>query len=161
MPVICLRLASEEDLPQLAKWNHALIAEEGSRNPMSETELFARMQSWLKSGWDVRIVETDGKEAGYLVGQTRADEYVPETSEFFLRQFYVLPLFRRRGIGREALRQLREELFPQVSAIVLDVLERNQPGRRFWESLGFEAEYTTLKWPPLPNPLPRGERRQS
>ena len=142
---VFLRPANDEDLPQLANWNRELISEEGSRNPMTETELLGRMRSWLETDWDVRIIEADGKPAGYLVGRNRPDEYVPETLEYYLRQFYILPAFRRMGIGRSAIEQIREELFPKVSAIVLDVLERNVPGRSFWGALGFEPQYTTMK----------------
>src|SRR5262249_16028412 len=54
--------------------------------------------------------------------------------------FYLAPLFRRRGIGREALRRVEELLRTLgVRALELQVTARNAKALIFYQGCGFEA----------------------
>mgnify|MGYP003378435282 CR=1 FL=1 len=45
--MLTFRFATTADAPLLAYLNHALIQDEGHRNPMTLTELEERMAEWL------------------------------------------------------------------------------------------------------------------
>ena len=102
------RFATDADLPLLARWNHALIRDEGHRNGMSISELETRMRGWLASEYRAVIFERDAAPIAYaLFRESEAGTY--------LRQFYVAPEARRQGVGREAVHILRR-LFSLTSA---------------------------------------------
>ncbi|GMV96025.1 MAG: hypothetical protein AMXMBFR83_03940 [Phycisphaerae bacterium] len=142
-----LRPAGGADVPALAAMNHQLIRDEGSRNSMTPAELAHRMRGWLRDGWSADLVVISGEVIGYLVYQARRDEYVPARCEVHVRQFYIQPEHRRRGIGRLAFEKAVRSRFPSGATLVLEVLETNPQGRRFGEALGFKSHSMTLKRP--------------
>lgn len=140
-----LRAANHIDLPLLARMNHQLIEDEASRNHMTLAELEARMLGFLEAGWQVVLIENDAEIVGYALFQSRPDEYEPDRSEVYVRQFFIDREHRMQGIGRRAYQALVADWFPADATIVLDVLEANSAARRFWESLGLKAYCTTLR----------------
>lgn len=139
------RAATADDVPMLARMNQQLIKDEVSRNPMSPAELENRMRNWLEADWQAVVIEQDGEAVGYLLFQFRGDEYRPADSTVYVRQFFINRAHRNRGIGRRAFQLLTETCFPNVTSVVLDVLETNPRARRFWESLGFHPYCTAMK----------------
>lgn len=136
-----LRAATLADVAQLAGYNSELIQDEGHRNPMTLSELAERMRNWLQAEYRAVLFEQDGQVVGYALycrGEQFNDEFI------FLRQFLVRREFRRRGIGREAMRLLQENVWPSDSRVVLDVLAHNEVGRAFWASVGFKEHSLTL-----------------
>jgi [ribosomal protein S5]-alanine N-acetyltransferase len=142
------RSATAADVPLLARMNQQLIEDEGSRNPLSLAELEARMEGWIDGDWDAVIIEQNGEPVGYVLFQLRSDEYRPADTTADVRQFFIEREYRSRGIGRRAFGIVAETYFPDLSAVVLDVLETNPRARRFWETLGFEPYCTTMKFKP-------------
>lgn len=94
------RLATPDDARVLATMNHDLIWAEGHRNRMTPPELERRMAGWLAGEYRAAVFKIGGQAVGYSLFRG-APEYV------YLRQFYVRPDFRRRGVGRRALDWLR------------------------------------------------------
>ena len=114
MPLL-IRSAGEADLPLLAQMNKRLIEDEGSRNPMSIDQLAERMRGWLLSDWEVRLFATNVGVVGYAVYQARRDEYFPDQTIVYLRQFYIERELRGQGLGTAACRALVAEHFPPES----------------------------------------------
>ena len=125
--------------------NRQLIEDEGSRNPMSLRQLEARMMGWLTEGWVVAVILRDGQSVGYCLYCEMPDEYLPDRTIVYLRQFFIDRSAREQGIGQAAFQKLMREWFPQGATVTVDVLEINPRGRRFWEKLGFGARYTNLE----------------
>lgn len=140
------RLATADDADLLARMNQQLIEDEGSRNPMSLSELQARMSKWLDGPWQAAVVELGGEPVGYLLFLRRSDECQPADETACVRQFFVAREHRSRGIGRQAFEMAAQAHFPDVSSVVLDVLETNPQARRFWESIGFKPYCTTMRF---------------
>src|SRR6266536_116200 len=89
---VVLRQPTADDLSRLGEWNAALIRDEGHDNPMTVAELTERMREWLVGEYRARIFVCDSVDAGYALYR--------ELREFVhLRQFYIGPEHRRRGIG--------------------------------------------------------------
>ena len=133
---LSMRVATEEDVPLLAKMNKQLIEDEGHRNPMSIVELSQRMQGWLQGGWNADVffrANTEPRETviGYALYQHRREEFVPDESVVYLRQFLILREYRGQGLGRLALRQLFKTRFPARCTVVVDVLTANERGLNF------------------------------
>ena len=141
---LLIRSANEADLPLLAQMNKRLIEDEGSRNPMSLNELAERMRAWLLGDWQVKLFATDTGIAGYAVYQTRRDEYFPDQTIVYLRQFYIEREMRGQGLGTMAFRALATEDFPPGCRVVIDVLASNPRGDDFWRHVGFQPYCTTM-----------------
>ena len=142
---IVLRAGTLEDVPILAEMNQQLIIDENSANDMSLSQLERRMVGWLSSNRRAVIVERGGEVIGYLLYRHNTDEYYPYKNSIYVRQFFILPSFRRRGIGQIAFEQIVKEFFPEGFAIMLDVLETNPEGKSFWAKLGFEVYHVTMR----------------
>jgi GNAT superfamily N-acetyltransferase len=139
------RPATLADVDILADWNKQLIVDEGSRNPMNLQQLKDRMIGLLNGDWSVVIVSVNHEEIGYMLYKRGKDDYFPEQSTVYVRQFFIHRNTRSRGIGETAFNFIVEKHFPKGSDISLEVLESNPRGRRFWEKIGFLTYCTTMK----------------
>lgn len=142
------RTASADDAALLAKLNHQLIREEGHRNRMTVPQLEARMRRWLAIGYVAVIFEDGSGVVAYAV-------YVEDDHQVYLRHFFVVPRRRRAGLGREAIRVLREELWSRDKRLVVEVLWHNERGVEFWRAMGFREYSLALEI--LPDDQPEGE----
>jgi ribosomal protein S18 acetylase RimI-like enzyme len=70
----------------------------------------------------------------------------PTGDELFLKQLYISPTHRRRGVGSQVMRLLLEEQQGMAQSMALFVL-KNNPAFRFYQRHGFEVvreTHTTL-----------------
>ena len=135
------RFASSTDAQILGELNHQLIRDEGHRNRMSIPELVARMDKWLATGYDASIFEDHSGVVAYALHREEEDH-------IYLRQFFVQRHQRRTGIGRQCIRMLVTEIWPQDKRITLNVLCHNKAGIAFWRAMGFTDYCLTLEKPP-------------
>lgn len=75
----------------------------------------------------------------------QSDVYDPDQQVVYVRQFYIEREHRRRGLGTTAFAALQAARFPAAQTISLDVLATNPSGQRFWERLGFEPYFVSMK----------------
>lgn len=116
------------DVPQLALLNKQLIEDEQSNNTMTINKLEERMHSFIISEYDAYFFMVQDNVVGYaLVKNTCCPLY--------LRQFLIDRNYRKMHYGTIAFQALLEHL--NVNTIDIEVLPWNEPGIRFWQSLGF------------------------
>lgn len=128
--------------------NRELIADEHSPNTMSDDQLEARMRDWLAGTWKAVLFIDETTIIGYTLFQERVDEIRVDLPNVYVRQFFIKPEYRRRGIGQATFDQLVSAWFPAGATISLDVLETNPGSQHFWERLGFRTYRTTLRRTP-------------
>jgi len=131
-------IATETDLDLLAQWNKELIQDEGHRNPMTVTQLRDRMREWLSGNYTAIIFDKEGRSIAYAL--FREDE-----DEIYLRQLFVKRDRRHQGVGREAVRHLKEEIWTQSKRLTVDVLSHNKSGIAFWHPVGYKDYCLTLE----------------
>lgn len=83
------RPANVNDVPLLAQMNLQLVRDEGSRNPMSLSQLEGRMRKWIEQDGQVVVVEHDDTMVGYILFQFRNDEYRQSDKTVYVRQFFI------------------------------------------------------------------------
>jgi GNAT superfamily N-acetyltransferase len=134
------RFAIPDDAGELAPMNAQLIRDEGHRNSMSVAQLAERMRVWL--GGEYRAVFADGPEGvlGYAL-------YRREPEFTYLRQLFVRPELRRRGIGREFVGWLCSNVAAPNVPLRVEVLIGNVAAQAFWRSVGFADYCITLERP--------------
>jgi len=120
--------------------NEQLIEDQRHDNPMRGRQLADRMSDWLAGEYTAALGTVDHVPAFYALW--RPDE----SGGIHLRQFFVARDFRRRGLGRAAIKTLREEYW-QTRRVALDVLIHNERGIGFWRSLGFEDYAIAMRLP--------------
>lgn len=132
------RRATVGDAAALAPMNALLIRDEGHRNPMTVAQLQERMANWLKGEYQAVVFEAEAQPIGYAL-------YRFEPEHVYLRQLFVLPEHRRRGIARAALGWLRQNVWSDRPRVRIDVLVGNRPGIEFWRSVGFSEYCLTME----------------
>jgi len=143
---IILRQATLGDVPVLAEMNRMLRQDELSPRTKDLAWLTERMQEWITNQMYTIVVMERGDEIiGYASFRSEVDLVDPTQQNLFLRQFFIKPVYRRRGIGHAMFNRVEKEFFPQGVNITLEVLNGNIQGRSFWEALGFEAFSVTYR----------------
>lgn len=110
---------------------------------MSPVELGARMAQWLASEYQAAVVEGHDQILAYAL-------YRSEPEFIYLRQLFVRPDQRRKGIGRALLRWLWQHSWKDVPRVRVEVLTGNVAGQAFWRALGFSDYCLTLELPRPP-----------
>ncbi|MEM9624425.1 MAG: N-acetyltransferase, partial [Pseudomonadota bacterium] len=126
------RTLNNRDIPQIALWNVALHVDEGSV-PMSVPDAEARLRSWMATGkFSGSIFSLDGQAFGYILYEHLAanPDMRGSTDSVYVRHFYVLPEYRRQGIGTDVFRRFQEEM--GETKMTLDVKVTNPAGQKFW-----------------------------
>lgn len=148
MEDIQLRTATLDDCVLLAEMNAQLILDENSQNTMTHAQLADRMHAWLSGTREAIVVQRGSEPIGYMIFWRRNDEYYPYQDSIYIRQFFIQPSYRRRGIGQVVFDRIVNMYFPEEAAITLDVLESNGEAKAFWEKLGFNDYHTTMRRAP-------------
>jgi ribosomal protein S18 acetylase RimI-like enzyme len=133
-----IRAATSDDVKTLASLNQGLIRDSGHRNPMSLAELEERMSSWLASEYKAVLFEEQGCVLGYVL-------YRHDPEFTYLRQLFVMPEARRRGIGRELVNWLKANESLVNNRLRMDVLIANTEAIEFWRAVGFKDYCLTLE----------------
>ncbi len=143
------RFATTSDLDRLAEWNHQLIRDEGHRNAMTVQELRERMRGWISGEYKAVIFGSDVDPVAYAL-------YRESATELYLRQLFVRRDRRNKGIGREAMDILRNQLWPRHKRLTVEVLTDNVQAVKFWRSVGYKDYCLTLEITPEEAGEPKG-----
>lgn len=132
------------DLELVSSWNRQLQIDEGA-TVMEPEAVLDRLRGWLQSDYEGVVFELGDAAVGYaLFRSTDPDLKAPDG--LYLRQFFVASQHRRRGIGTAAFREFTTQVV-RGRRLVLEVLESNPGGERFWQSLGLTRYSTTFELP--------------
>jgi GNAT superfamily N-acetyltransferase len=145
-----VRDATRADLPQILAMVRELAAYE--REPdavVLDPDEFAAHVFGADAVARVLIAEApDGRVAGFAIWFRTFSTWLG-TSGIWLEDLFVRPAFRRFGLGRALLAELRTRTTGRVEWAVLDW---NEPAHAFYRSLGAapQDDWTTWRWPPAP-----------
>ena len=125
------------DCTKLAVLNKQLIEDEGHDNPMDVLQLEQRMLQFLSNDYSAYYFMENDRVIGYGLVQE-------SVQPLYLRHFFICRDCRRRGFGRRAFHALLAVL--GVDTIELDVLDSNERGKAFWQSLQFQPRLIRLRY---------------
>jgi predicted acetyltransferase len=132
------RIATADDCALLAQLNHLLIQDERHSNPMTVAELETRMRERLSDEFRAVLFEQEGEPIAYAL-------FREEELSLHLRQFFVARNRRRKGIGRQAITILRDEIWPLDKGVTVEALMVNEEGLAFWRTAGIQDYYIGLE----------------
>lgn len=91
-------------------------------------------------GREIDWIEVEGERGGFVMVRTMPDWPREERRIAEIAEFYVLPAFRRRGVGTAAIRAVIERHRERgVYEVEASILPGNEPAHAFWAKLGFEV----------------------
>ncbi len=93
-----------------------------------------RMRGFLTGEYRAVLFELDGRTVAYVLYTDRTED----GDTVYLRQIFVDRDYRRKGVGREVMRILRDEIWPPDKRITVGVLKSNRAAIAFYRSIGFE-----------------------
>ena len=121
--MITVTFAEQRDLPLLFSLNRELIDQYEDTSAIDYDRVLLWVQRNLQAHLgDFRRVLVDGQVAGFFC-----------ISEGELDSFFILPQFRRQGIGTEVLRHCQQ----QSPALFLYVFRKNTGAIALYEKMGF------------------------
>jgi GNAT superfamily N-acetyltransferase len=84
------------------------------------------------------LIHVDAKLAGYIA-LCRGFSIEFNGFDAFIDEFFLLPGFRGRGVGRQVLTTIGSEARKlEINALHLEVARDNTPARKLYASVGFE-----------------------
>jgi len=138
------RFAMLKDVPQLAQMNRQLVEDEEHRNRLhTDAWLEKRMRAFLTGEYRAVLFELDGKTVAYVLYTDRTEN----GDTIYLRQIFVDRAYRRKGVGREVMRILLEEIWPADKRITVGVLQDNKAAIALYKSVGFRQYSIELEFP--------------
>lgn len=113
-----------------------MLEDEKNDSKLSVDDLDRRMVAFLNGEYVAYFYQVDDETVGYaLINMSETPKY--------LRQFFIAREFSAEGVRARffsALAELGEKTMD------LEVLARNEAGRKFWESLGFAPRSIYLRY---------------
>jgi GNAT superfamily N-acetyltransferase len=138
---LTFRSGTVVDVRLLAELNQQLQIDELHSRRMQLPEIEERMAGWLASGgYEAVVIECENRPVGYALFRRE-----PDPEHVYLKQFFVCRDCRRLGIGRQAIKWLRQHVWHDSPAIYLDALVNNDRGIAFWRSVGFRDYCITME----------------
>lgn len=138
------RRATLSDLPILVRMNRQLVEDEQHRHRFkSDAWFIERMRGFLEGGYTGVLFELDGAVVAYALYTDHPDH----SDTIYLRQIFVDRCHRRKGVGKEAMRILMEEIWPKEKRLTLEVLVENRAALAFYKALGFKEYSIELEMP--------------
>jgi len=138
------RIATLDDVPMLSDMNRQLVEDEGHRNRSKSDSWFAaRMRDFLNGEYEAVLFELEGQVVAYALYTKHRDD----KDSIYLKQLFVDRAHRRQGIGREAIRILREEIWPADKRLTVGVLIDNHAARAFYTAMGYRENSLELEIP--------------
>lgn len=136
-----IRFATTEDREQI--YDFALAAIKGADLPEFAEDAGQNLQDRVETGDPENVLIAVDKDQNKIIGYIELDpDKSPNPKAMHIRGIYVLPEYRRRGIGNEMLRIIRENKVSKDTQ--LRVTAFTLQGLRFWENYGFKIHHYAL-----------------
>ncbi len=130
----------QEDIASVAEMNVRLQQDEGSR-VMALNDAIERLSRWLSHDYSCSTFSLGHQVVGYILYRPTDPDTEGHSDGVYIRQFFIKPEYRSRGLGKAAFRLFQNEVIPPNTYITLEALTANRAGRGFWSALGFQ-EYS-------------------
>jgi ribosomal protein S18 acetylase RimI-like enzyme len=147
---VTFRPAAKDDEADLLRMMRALAEQEPGAYYFDEPAVRGVLRQFLGDPSLGRAwIFSDGANiAGYVV-LTLGYSFEYHSRDAFVDELYVAPQYRRRGIGREAMKFVAEQARTmEVTALHLEVDHGNDPAVEFYRRAGYQDHdrYLMTKW---------------
>jgi len=138
------RFATLDDVPILVRMNRQLVEDERHRNRLkSDTWFEERMRGFLTGKYHAVLFEINGAVVAYAL----YTDHPAHDDTIYLRQIFVDRDHRRRGIGRQVMKTLKNKIRSKDKRVTVEVLVHNHIARNFYKAVGFKEYSIELEIP--------------
>lgn len=144
--MINYRFATEEDREKI--YEFALQAIKYSQIPEFAKDAGENLQERVSTEDPNNVIlAIDTNQENNVVGYIEVDPTSKEKSKFILiKGIYVLPEYRRKGVGKKLLTMMKEEKCGHNEQLRVQAF--TESGLRFWENFGFKIHHYSLYYNP-------------
>lgn len=136
IPGFSLRFATEEDIPQILEFVHALAAYERLEHEVHATEASLREAIFRRGIAEVVFGEFHLRPVGFALFFYNLSTFIGRPG-IYLEDLYVDPAYRGQGFGKELLTYLAKLARERDCwGLEWNVLAWNEPSIKFYQSLG-------------------------
>ena len=136
--MISYRFATDDDRESI--YDFALQAIQYSDIPEFAEDAGQNLQERISEGDPENvIVAIDSDQEEKIVGYIEVE---PHQTHMLIRGIYVLPEYRRQGIGQKLLKMMQENKCKNNEQIRVHAF--TEAGKRFWEEIGFKIHHYAL-----------------
>jgi len=97
---------------------------------------------------ELTVATEDGSLLGFVMYTVETGEYEQDTTRGLVRNIYVVPEHRDRGVGTALLEAAESTLNDRgADRIALEVMAENEPARRFYRRHGYTPHRIALENP--------------
>jgi len=97
---------------------------------------------------ELTVATEDGSLLGFVMYTVETGEYEQDTTRGLVRNIYVVPEHRDRGVGTALLEAAESTLNDRgADRIALEVMAENEPARRFYRRHGYTPHRIALEKP--------------
>jgi ribosomal protein S18 acetylase RimI-like enzyme len=144
-PNIVIRAALESDVDALADLIARLKRLNGEFDPLLKPaeNLLAASREYVKSKISspssvVLVAEVDGRAVGVIVGDVEDRLFYEPRMAGIIREFYVLPEFRRKGLGKRMMSEAMDALRRKGAQMIMaDFPALNEIAIEFYKKMNF------------------------
>ncbi|MFP3169425.1 MAG: GNAT family N-acetyltransferase [Thermoproteus sp.] len=144
-PNIVIRAALESDVDALADLIARLKRLNGEFDPLLKPaeNLLAASKEYVKSKISspssvVLVAEVDGRAVGVIVGDVEDRLFYEPRMAGIIREFYVLPEFRRKGLGKRMMSEAMDALRRKGAQMIMaDFPALNEISIEFYKKMNF------------------------
>ncbi len=144
-PNIVIRAALESDVDALADLIARLKRLNGEFDPLLKPaeNLLAASKEYVKSKISspssvVLVAEVDGRAVGVIVGDVEDRRFYEPRMAGIIREFYVLPEFRRKGLGKRMMSEAMDALRRKGAQMIMaDFPALNEIAIEFYKKMNF------------------------
>ncbi|MDH5404367.1 MAG: GNAT family N-acetyltransferase [Candidatus Heimdallarchaeota archaeon] len=138
---IIYRFASKEDADQI--YDFAMKAMVGTSLPEFAKDAGEGLQDRIIDGDPNNILLAIDQDQGNIIAYVEVEKsYSPKINAFYIRGIYVLPDYRRIGVGRKLLSIIKKEKCTSHEELRVNAFTTD--GLRFWEAYGFKVHHYSL-----------------
>lgn len=139
---IAYRFATIEDLPEIHEFAVAALKDADMLPNFAASMGVDMLERIDLYPGNVLLAEDNKDGHRSIIGFIEIDATRIKESAFFIRGIYVLPEYRRQGIGRKLINTILEKKCTKGQQLRVESFGESET--KFWESLGFKVHHVSL-----------------
>lgn len=139
---ITYRFATIDDLPEIHEFAIAALKDADILPNFAKTMGVDMLERIDLYPGNVLLAEDNKDDHSSIIGFLEIDATRIRESAFFIRSIYILPEYRRQGIGRKLIHIILEKKCTKGQQLRVESFGESET--KFWESLGFKVHHVSL-----------------
>lgn len=139
--ILEFRNATSSDIPEASEFVLMALNDIGMQNDCVEL-LGSEFTNRLQRDPQNTLLAFDKSNNNQIIGFLEIDSDKSSPGHYFIKNLYVLPAYRKKGIATNLVHRMLEEKCTSGDEVHVEVYNDND--KRYWEKLQFETKHMVL-----------------